>query len=198
MRILNHLPEGYSVYKTLDRNDENKKEWCKFIILEVILIIIIGIVGFCILKMLGVNVLLTNCQIINVLILFCSLAFSYIYVHEGIHAILFKLKGGENIGSDKSGNHSSYVYFKGSYLKKRDYILIALAPLLVLGIAYIILMAVFVTSYFLIFYVMFFANIVCCSSDIFYSYNILNIPNESLLIEDSGQKLTVFIQTTKE
>ena len=133
---------------------------------------------------------------ISLLIVASWLLFTiYILIHEGIHAIVFKLFSNDKV---KFGFHGLYASasMPHSYFKKRHYLMAALAPLVVMTIVFIVLLNLTQNQVFLVIYILFAFHISGCTGDIYISLKLLKFPKDTY-INDYGVGMTFYTKKEK-
>lgn len=107
-----------------------------------------------------------------------------IIVHELIHGITIKIITGFKV---EYGFNWQYAYAgnKEAYFNRPTYITIALAPVLILGIVYHLLLIYAPSSYFWVFYLLQLLNISGALGDFYMVWVTMKMPKD-LLVNDSG------------
>ena len=114
---------------------------------------------------------------------------AYFVLHELVHGIFMKYFSGEPV---KYGAKSLYFYAgSDAYFRKSPYIIIALAPVTVLGVVLVILNVIVDTHWFWVVFFIQLINISGSSGDIYVVLKFLNLPND-VLIHDSGVAMEVY------
>lgn len=117
--------------------------------------------------------------------------FAYMLLHELVHGITMKFFGTKKV---KYGFTGLYA-FAGSddYYDKRSYIVIALAPIVVLGVVLAVLTAVVPDDWFWVVYFIQVFNISGAAGDIYVTAKFSKFPKD-ILVRDSGISMTVYSQ----
>lgn len=123
----------------------------------------------------------------------CGALFLYILLHELVHGICMKLFGS---GKVKYGFTGLYAYAGcGSYFARGPYIVIALAPILLLGAVLLVLNAVFPSgAAFWVIYIVQICNVSGAAGDIYVTLRFMRLPRD-ILIRDSGVSMCVYAKT---
>lgn len=185
------LPDGYSLYRNIDLNTDNIKtavQVAAFVTLAV-MVVPAGIAvppwrtqAFVPLSLLSVAYLL----------LFVAVSvFGYMLLHELVHGICFRVFGG---GKARYGNQlPSYLYAASDrYIAKSRYVLIGLAPLVVLTILFSIACVLVPQSWFWIPYFALTSNVAGCAGDVYVCLFVLpRVPNDALVL-DSGVAMEIY------
>ncbi len=121
----------------------------------------------------------------------CALIFLVVYMvlHELIHGITMKMCGTKKV---KYGFTGMYAYAGSEdYYDKKSYIVIALAPIVVLGAIIAIINAFVPLEWFWIVYYVQLANLSGAAGDIYVSARFSRLPKD-ILVQDSGLGMTVY------
>ena len=120
---------------------------------------------------------------------------AYIFLHEVVHGIAMKCFGTKKV---KYGFTGIYA-FAGStdYYDKGSYIIIALAPIVVLGIILAIINALVPYEWFWVVYFIQLSNISGAAGDLYVTAKFSKFPQD-ILINDTGVGMTVYSQSTSE
>lgn len=114
----------------------------------------------------------------------------YILLHEAVHGIFMKKFSGQKV---KYGFTGLYAYAgSDAYFDRRHYIIIALAPIVIWGIALALLNIFFSTGgWFWVIYIIQIQNISGAAGDIYVSAMFSRLPDD-ILIKDTGVSMTVY------
>lgn len=181
------LPDGYKEIESIDLQKDHK---------------IAGIVNG-ISLLIGVIMIFIGNTIVPILDFYieCSLLewfmiilgiIVYIFLHEWVHGICMRYYSKQKPFYGFTGLYA----YAGShcYFNKKDYIVIALAPIVVWGIVLLIANIVFQYHYFWIIYFIQIMNVSGAAGDLYVSYRFSKLP-EDILIKDIGVSMTIY---TKE
>ena len=115
--------------------------------------------------------------------------FAYIVLHELVHGISMKLCGTRKV---KYGFTGAYA-FAGSedYYPKKEYIFIALAPVVLWGVVLAALNFVVPEEWFWIIYIVQIMNISGAAGDFFVTLKFLRFPDD-ILVKDYGVSMVVY------
>lgn len=113
----------------------------------------------------------------------------YMVLHELVHGICMKHFSG---AKPHYGYTGLYAYAGSeAYFNKRDYIIIALAPVIVWGIVLLVLNCVLPTEWFWCVYFIQICNISGASGDIYVTCKFSKMPDD-ILVHDSGVAMQVY------
>ncbi len=113
----------------------------------------------------------------------------YIILHELVHGIFMKCFSGMKV---KYGFTGMYAYAGSeAYFSKRDYIIIALAPIVIWGIVLAVINMIVPDSWFWVVYFIQIFNISGAAGDIFVTAKFLKLPDD-ILVNDTGYEMTVY------
>lgn len=112
----------------------------------------------------------------------------YTVLHELVHGVFIKKFSGRKA---KYGFGMGYAYAGSeAYFKKRSYIVIALAPIIILGAGLAVLNFRF-TGWFWVIYGLQMLNVSGAAGDFYVTYRMLKFPPD-ILVQDSGTEMTVY------
>ena len=113
----------------------------------------------------------------------------YMILHEFVHGIAMKICGTQKV---KYGFTGLYA-FAGSddYYDKKSYMMIALAPIILLGIIIAVINTVVPTEWFWVIYFIQICNISGAAGDMYVTVKFMRFPND-ILVRDSGVEMTVY------
>ena len=119
---------------------------------------------------------------------------AYMILHELIHGITMKIFGTKKV---KYGFTGLYA-FAGSddYYRKKSYITIALAPIVVLGAVIAIINALVPKEWFWVVYFIQLTNISGAVGDMYVTAKFSKMPKD-ILVQDSGVGMTVYSRITQ-
>ena len=116
--------------------------------------------------------------------------FVYIVGHEAVHGALMWLFSHQK---PKFGISLQYAYAGSDYrFPKKQYLIIAIAPLLVWGIVLLLLALLLPSGWFWPVWIIQVQNVSGAAGDLFMFFHILRKPDQ-VLIQDSGTAMTVWI-----
>lgn len=120
---------------------------------------------------------------------FFLLIIVYMLLHELVHGITMKFFGTKKV---KYGFTGLYA-FAGSedYYNKRSYIIIALAPVVFLGIIIAVANALVPADWFWVVYLLQISNISGAAGDLYVTVKFASFPRD-ILVKDSGIGMTVY------
>ncbi len=115
---------------------------------------------------------------------------AYIVLHELTHAAVMKLSGANKMRFGFTGLYA-YAGSEHDYFNKAAYIAIALAPLIVWGIVFTVLLIFVPTEWFWVVYFMQVGNIAGAAGDVYVTAKILRMPSD-VLVMDTGVEMFFF------
>ena len=128
-------------------------------------------------------------ELATILIVFAVSFVAYIILHEFTHGATMKLFGGKEVRYGFTGLYA----FAGSekdYFPKKPYICIALAPLVLWGVVFAVLMTLF-PKWIWVFWGLQMANVSGAAGDMYVSVKVSGM-KEDILVMDTGVDMTVF------
>jgi len=181
-----NLPEGYKEYAKIDFVNSKKDAIIINVIALIVAIMLIGLTDVpfkTVIPKGGFSPVM-----IKIVLLLVAL-FVYIVLHEAFHGIAIGL-----ISKNKPhfGFKSTYAYTGSDmYFDRLSYILIALAPIIILGILLtIILFSVPIEWYWFV-YIPVILNFAGSAGDLYVTWLTLHMPKDAL-IYDEGVAITIF------
>ena len=182
MQTTTHLPDGYEAVETIDLQKDRK------------LAVIVNGIGFAVIIILCVMPTLFGKRgwypksLVQSGILALGLIL-YLVLHEFTHGITMKMRGGKQV---KYGFTGLYAYAGSDvdYYDKKSYIMIALAPVIVWGFVFTVLL-ILVPSWFGVFYLWQIGNISGACGDLFVTFKTLRRP-DTILVKDTGVSMTYY------
>ena len=183
---MKQLPAGYREIKRIDLMSSRK---------EMIFINILALGILCGMVAIGFAIcppftdLFLGLQTIINVILFLASVLLYIILHELVHGILMKAYSGVK---PRYGFTGLYAYSgSDAYFSRRQYLIIAFAPVVLLGIILAVLNVRFYESWFWFFYLIQIVNISGAAGDIYVGAQIVRAHN-AVLIHDTGTGMTLY------
>ena len=185
MKSCERLPDGYNLIRSIDLL-KNKKEALIVNVISLILFVLFFIPGQ---MYVPVTELLFSGDIVQLAAL---LLFQFIYIaaHEAVHGIFMKcyLKNSKL----KFGYKLIYAYAgSDGYFCKKHYIIIALAPLVILGILLLAVNLILKETFFWPVYFVQLLNISGAAGDL-YVFNIMRKMPSDILVNDTGIAMSVY------
>ena len=179
MKSQKALPSGYKKAMTIDLLN-NKKLFIRVNVIAIILAAVTFAIGLCI------NEFHFNLN----LIFSVAIIVIYILLHELVHGIFMYFFSRVK---PSYGFNLAYAYAGSTaYFSKTHYIIIALAPIVILGIVLAVIGYFTVnTNWFWIFYIVECLNISGAAGDIYVTALLLKLPAD-ILVNDSGFKMIVY------
>lgn len=119
---------------------------------------------------------------------------AYIILHEAVHGITMKLLGTKKV---KFGFTGLYA-FAGSddYYGKKEYIIIALAPVIFWGIVFAVINPFVSREWFWVVYILQIINLSGAAGDIYVTAKFSRMPSD-ILVRDCGVGMTVYSKTSQ-
>ena len=183
------LPEGYREFKTVDLL-KNKKEMLTVNLAALLLGAVMVLPAALLVPFHAYHKeLLYN---IFVPLLFLAALFLYILLHEAVHGVFMK----------KLSNVKPYFGFKGlmyayagstAFFDKRSYMLIAMAPVVLLGLVLLLANLLLPVAWFWFVYIIQIVNISGAAGDI-YVMNIIRKAPADTLVCDAGVSMKLYSQ----
>lgn len=181
------VPNGYEIYRTINLTKDKKAAFIANA-LSIIIIIVLIILGSVIMRIFD---LFNNIKIepIDILLLLGA-TILYIVLHEAVHGICFRIFSG------KWGNfgYKMIYFYAGSkaFYKKREYLIIGLAPIILFGILFLLLNILLPPSKFLFFYILQMINLSGAAGDIYVAFVIRKLPKEAIF-RDHGVSFEIYL-----
>ena len=124
--------------------------------------------------------------------------FAYIILHEAVHGIVMKAFGARKLRFGFTGLYA----FAGSeydYFGKWQYLVIALAPVVLFGVLFALLQALLPVSaaWLWIIYFLQIINVSGAAGDLFVTVRFLSLPR-TILVRDTGVAMTVYAEKKSE
>ena len=189
------LPGGYRQIKKIDLI-KNRREAIVVNVISAALLVVMIFIGFLIygLKRLAELLLTDNPEELRDLtvklaatLALCALNAA---LHETVHGVCMKIFCGKC--RLKIGAKPFYVYVtSNAFFSKRDYNLIAVAPILIIGISCAVLCRLVPPEWFLAIYTILSINVAGAAGDI-YVFSILSRMPKDILINDTGVSIMVY------
>ncbi len=181
----NHLPENYHLTREIDmRKDKRIAFWLNLV--GTLVFLATGVVGYFIHPVTD----WMSFDLYQVLALVLGL-FIYIILHELIHAFFMRLfcKAKVNFGFH---TYAAFAGMKQGYFTKAEYIIIALAPVVLLGAALVCLNIFLPESWFWAFFIIQGQNIAGAVGDYFVIILLLKTPRKTL-VNDDGMSMRYYV-----
>lgn len=179
---LSELPENYRMVLRIDLQNDSK---LALMVngLAVAIAAVMLVAGFLLMPVFTISASLPA------LAAFLVCAVLYMVLHELVHGACMKLFGAKKVRFGFTGLYA----FAGSseYFKKRAYIVVALAPLVVWGAVFLALNLAMGAKYFWFIYLLQLVNVSGAAGDLFVSFRFLNMPKD-ILVQDTGVSMAVF------
>jgi len=180
---MNQLPEGYKEIRKVDLAEDKKT----FFIINIFsFIIFIAMVVLCAInKPISFTV---DSEFLYLLILTVFLYIIYIILHEAIHEYFMN----KFSGIKAYFGHTRFCVYAGSdaYFNKKHYIIISLAPVVILGTVLFIMNAIVPQRYFWIIYFVQIGNLTGAVGDLYVTYLMSKMPDDTLT-QDTGVSITM-------
>lgn len=116
---------------------------------------------------------------------------AYIILHELTHAAAMKTAGAKKLRFGFTGLYA-YAGSLGDYFDKSAYIITALAPLIVWGLVFTVMLISVPANWFWVVYFLQIGNIVGAAGDIYITFKTLKMP-ENVLIKDTGIEMFMYL-----
>lgn len=118
---------------------------------------------------------------------------TYIILHEAVHGITMKAFGCHKVSFGFTGLYA----YAGSqeYFTKWPYIAIALAPIVVFGLLFALLLLLVPVSWFWCVYLLQIGNISGAAGDLYVTLRFLGLPRD-IRVQDTGVRMTVYTKAS--
>lgn len=189
MNSIAQLPDGYAECMKLNLQ-KNKRLALIVNLISVAIAAVMMVIGFFICPvslMFDMSNGFTEYLIRNIAIIVGIIL--YMVLHELVHGICMKAFGAEKV---KYGFTGLYAYAGSDcYFSKKAFIIIALAPIVILGIVLLILNFAVVSRWFWAVYVIQLINISGAAGDLYVTFKFMNMP-KNIYVKDTGVEMTVY------
>lgn len=181
---MDQLPEGYKEIRRVNLS-EDKKTFITINILAFIIFIVMAVLG----AIINPITFTVDSKFMYLLILAVLLYIIYIIIHEAIHGYFMKKFSGRKAHY----GHAWFCAYAGSdaYFNKKHYIIISLAPVVILGIVLFIINAIVPQSYFWVIYFVQMGNLTGAVGDFCVTYLMIKMPDDTLT-QDTGVSMTMY------
>ncbi len=115
---------------------------------------------------------------------------AYLVLHELTHAVFMRRLGAKQVRFGFNGIYA-YAGSTENFFDRPSYAMIALAPLVVWGILFTVLLILVPRSWFWVIYVLQVSNLAGSCGDLYVSFRIFRM-QESVLVRDTGIQMTFF------
>lgn len=191
MRAYQTLPENYREYDHVDLQ-KDKKTALRINIAAAVLFIVLFILGH--FAFYPITLLFDTESSMWTYILRWGILLlgylAYIVLHELTHAAVMKLAGAKKLRFGFTGLYA-YAGSEGDWFNKSAYIAVALAPLIVWGIIFTVLLILVSPEWFWVIYFWQVGNITGAAGDVFVTVRFFGMPKD-ILIRDTGVEMTVY------
>ena len=190
MKSVTNLPEGYREVMHIDLQKDKRLAWIVSGLATVIMVIMfvaaMPLVPFSTLHNGG-----NMGKYIALLVGYVA----YIFLHEAVHGIAMKHYCEAKVNYGLTGMYA-YAGSEGYYCRK-DYIVIALAPIAVWGIVLAILNFMVPTDWFYVVYLIQIGNISGAAGDLYVTWRMSKLPAD-ILVKDTGISMTAYSREAVE
>lgn len=178
---MQNLPENYQLIDKVDLM-QNKKQFTIVNVLSFVIMILMLVIGH---LFYSIFHLFEHAE--QMIFIFIGIVI-YMVLHEMIHGIFMYYYSKEK---PFFGFSEGYAY-AGShcYYYKKPYLVIALSPIVILGIILLVLNIIFIEYFWLIYFIQI-ANISGAAGDLYVSYMFSKLEND-ILIKDIGVSMNVY------
>lgn len=182
------LPDDYKEYAVIDLL-KNRKELKAVCIFSVVIVAVTAVLGIVIWNIFGADVKFSWVGLATKFLILLVGIFLYIVLHEAVHGIFIRKYSGKKA---YYGYGFGYAYAgSNAYFNKKDYITIALAPVIVWGVVLLLLNFILPINWFWVVYGIQIMNLSGAAGDFYVVYKILSLPAE-IMVLDSATKMTVY------
>lgn len=191
MKAFHELPEHYTdIHHIQFQYEKNKKSAiCVYVIAALITLSMAGIMSLIV----PMSSLLTSeigvAGLLVRLLALIPMIVLYVILHEAAHGVVMKLLGCRKLNYVFSGLYISAGCRE--FFTKWAYILIDLAPVVLLGLVLNLLCVVVPYSWYWIFYMLQILNIAGAAGDYYIAYHLLSF-DKSILVCDAGTHIIVY------
>lgn len=193
MKSVEILPKNYKQILKIDLQQDKKLAVLVNLAALAIAVVMVAAAAFVI----PLSTILDHQPLVLIEICLVFLAGSIVYIlgHEAVHGIFMKKFCTAKVNYGFTGLYA----YAGScgYYCKRDYIIIALAPVVVWGIILLILNLLLPVSWFYPIYLIQVTNLSGAAGDFYVTWKMSRLPQD-ILVQDTGVSMTVFEKTTEE
>ena len=187
------LPKGYSLVRKIDLKD-SKRESLLVNGISLVLLILMVLPGNLYAPFSIVFFKITKNEHGELLFMFLAILalILYIFAHEAIHGVFMKKYSGIKV---KYGFTGLFAYAGSTaFFGKKHYIIIALSPIIILGLVLILLNVVVPKEWFWFIYILQITNISGAAGDLYVTYIMSKMP-EDILTQDLGISMTMYSKT---
>ena len=189
MKAYHSLPEGYQEIMQINLQ-KDKQTAQKVNVIAGIIMIILLIIGHLIVPIKELfDKEQFDASMLRLGVLFLAY-FAYIVLHELTHAVVMKAVGGGKVIFGFTGLYA-FAGSREDYFDKTAYRCIALAPLVLWGIVFAVMIALVPRSWFWVVWFLQAGNIGGAAGDVFVTVKLWNKP-ASILVMDTGVDMTVY------
>ncbi len=183
-----NLPQNYKLKKEIDLQ-KDKKLMILVNVGAILISVPLLIIGMLInpieisIENIGISLLLKPLiAIVGIII--------YTVLHELVHGFFIKCYCGEKAEYGFTGLYA-FAGKKTAYFAKKDYLIIALSPVVILGIVLLILNFIVPSDWFWVVYVIQIVNLSGASGDFYVEY-LLSKTSQDVLVNDAGVSMKVY------
>lgn len=120
----------------------------------------------------------------------------YIVLHELTHACVMRLAGGRDVQFGFTGMYA-YAGSEVDYFDRSAYFCIALAPLTVWFIVFLVIGSCMPPDWFWVLYLLQIGNVAGSAGDVYVTLRVLKMPGDTLIM-DTGTRMTFLSQADRE
>lgn len=178
------LPEGYALYRTIDLA-KNKRENTVVSVISLVLLAVVFALGFLIRKDTGA----AGEEYLPVMVAALVAFFAYIVLHEAVHGVFmwYFSKQKPNFGF---GLQYAYAGSK-AYFRKMPYMIVALAPMVVWGVVFLVAALLIPGIWFWLFWFLLAGNFSGAAGDL-YVFCAVSRMQPDILVQDDGMAMRVY------
>ena len=123
------------------------------------------------------------------IVILLTAAVVYMALHELVHGVFIRKYSGRRPGYGVGMGYACAG--SDAYFNKKSYIIIALSPVIIWGVALLILNLALSSAWFWVVYGVQITNISGAAGDYYVTYRMLKMPSD-ILVRDSGTKMAVY------
>ena len=182
------LPAEYHVIKQLNMQ-KDKKLVVLLNVVALIIAIVLVLIGLKLVPISFVVILGNRFDFLIRLLMILVGMILYILSHELIHGLFIRLFSGKKA---KYGFTGLYAYAgTDAYFTKRHYLTIALAPVVLFGVTFLLLNIFLPSEWFWFVYLLQILNVSGAAGDLYVTYLMQRLPKD-ILVQDRGIEVTIY------
>ncbi|MGI6175555.1 MAG: DUF3267 domain-containing protein [Christensenellales bacterium] len=189
------LPQNYEAIRTIDMQ-KDKRLAIAISMFSLVLWAVMMLLGFFLHPKETVTLTFTGASLLLRLAIVLAGSVLYICLHELIHGVFIKHYSGEKPQYGFKGFYA-YAGSDKAYFDRKSYIVIALAPVILLGLLLLVLNLLLPARWFWMVYWIQALNISGAAGDLYVTRLIMHMPR-NVLVQDTGVSMTFYAPFQKE